>query len=276
MKVTATVLCENSVFGIHGATAEHGWAVFLETDRGNFLLDTGQGMSILNNARVLKIDLATVKAIILSHRHHDHTGGLPDVLDITGPVDVYAHPDLFKDSYSVRDGKMVHIGIPYNRALLETKGANFILSREYREIAPGIGVTGEVPRRTAYEKGDGDLVCKAGNGFVADSFPDDQSIVIETGTGLFIVLGCAHAGIVNTIEYAIKKTGQTRIQAIIGGTHLGSVSEDQREQSIKAFKEYDIGRIGVSHCTGLKTSMRLAREFGERFFFCNVGTVVKV
>jgi 7,8-dihydropterin-6-yl-methyl-4-(beta-D-ribofuranosyl)aminobenzene 5'-phosphate synthase len=56
---------------------------------------------------------------------------------------------------------------------------------------------------------------------------------------------------------------------------LGSVSKEQQEESIKALKQFNIGKIGVSHCTGLKTSMRLAQEFGKKFFFCNVGTVIE-
>ncbi|MCK9362423.1 MAG: hypothetical protein M0P74_02295 [Syntrophales bacterium] len=70
--------------------------------------------------------------------------------------------------------------------------------------------------------------------------------------------------------------GQRHIYAVIGGTHLGPVSNEQRDKSIDALKAFDIERLGVSHCTGLKTAFRLASEFGDRFFFCNVGTVVEV
>jgi 7,8-dihydropterin-6-yl-methyl-4-(beta-D-ribofuranosyl)aminobenzene 5'-phosphate synthase len=132
-----------------------------------------------------------------------------------------------------------------------------------------------VPRKTGFEKGDKDLVINTDNGFEQDPIMDDQSLVIETEKGLFIILGCAHAGIINIINYVIERTGQNHICAILGGTHLGAVSEEQQEKSIKALKEFDVDRIGVSHCTGLKASMRLAQEFGERFFFCNVGTVIE-
>ena len=104
---------------------------------------------------------------------------------------------------------------------------------------------------------------------------DDQSLVFETEEGLYIILGCAHSGIINILDYATEKTGQDHICAIVGGTHLGSVSKEQQQKSIEALKKYDIDYIGVSHCTGLKTSMILTQEFGEKFFFCNVGTVIE-
>jgi 7,8-dihydropterin-6-yl-methyl-4-(beta-D-ribofuranosyl)aminobenzene 5'-phosphate synthase len=276
MKVKATIVCENSVFHLPGAMAEHGLSIFLETDRGNYLLDTGQGKTIINNALVLGIDLRTIKGIILSHHHWDHTGGLGPVLDLKGAVDLYAHPDFFKESYNIGGGRAHYSGVPYPRPLLEGKGATFKFSAEFRPIEPGFWLTGEVPRRTDYELGDPKQVVKSGEGYVKDGLCDDQSVVIETEKGLFIVLGCCHSGIINTLGYILEKMGQRHIHAVIGGTHLGPVSDEQREKSIEALRAFDIERLGVSHCTGLKTASRLASEFGDRFFFCNVGTVVEV
>lgn len=237
MKVIATVLSENSVFGNLGAIAEHGWAVFLETDYGNYLFDTGQGKTLINNVSVFKKDLQDIKGIILSHHHVDHTGGLMDAIEATGkPVDVYAHPDLFKEGYLVRK------------------------SYQY----------------SGFEHGDTDIVQKTNEGYVIDSVMDDQSLIIKTEKGLFVLLGCAHAGIINILNYAVNKTGENRIHTIIGGTHLWSVSDEQKEKSIQALKEKNIQRLGVSHCTGFEVSMRLAQEFGQRFFHCNVGTIVEL
>lgn len=274
MKVKATVLCENSVFSNLGAIAEHGWSIFLETNQGNYLFDTGQGLALINNARVFKKDLSTVKGIIISHHHCDHTGGLLDALSATGPVDVYSHPDLFKEGFLVRSGTK-YIGVPFARIALEDKGALFKFNTEFTEIAPGLYITGEVPRKTNFEIGDNDVVLKTKEGFVKDQLLDDQSVVIETEKGLVIVLGCSHAGVINIIDYAVKKTGQDRIHAVVGGTHLWTVSAEQQEKTIQAFKEFNIERLGVSHCTGLKVSMVLAQEFKEKFFFCNVGNVIE-
>jgi len=271
-----TVLCENCVFSNVGAIAEHGWAAFIETDQGNFLFDTGQGKAIINNARYFNKDLSTIKGIIISHHHIDHTGGLLSVLKETGKINVYSHPDLFKDSYLIRGEKEKHIGIPFRRKVLESRGANFKFNTNFKEIILGLFLTGEVPRKTEFEKGDKGQVVKTERGYVKDPILDDQTIIIDNEKGLFIILGCAHAGIINILNYAIQKTGKQHIHTVIGGTHLGPESEEVREKSIQALKKFDIGRIGVSHCTGLKTSVLLSQEYGDRFFFCNVGTVVEV
>ena len=275
MKIKATIVSENCVFHLPGAVAEHGLSIFMETDRGNYLLDTGQGKAVVNNALVLGIDLATIKGIIMSHHHWDHTGGLGPVLDLKGAVDVYAHPEFFKESYSVSGDTVRYIGVPYPRPLLEAKGARFQLSKEFRQIEPGLWLTGEVPRRTDYELGDKKQVVKSGSSYVKDDLRDDQSVVVETARGLFIVLGCCHSGIINTLSHIVEKMKRHDIFAVIGGTHLGPVSDEQRTKSIEALKSFDIKRLGVSHCTGLKTASLLSNVFGERFFFCNVGTVVE-
>jgi 7,8-dihydropterin-6-yl-methyl-4-(beta-D-ribofuranosyl)aminobenzene 5'-phosphate synthase len=275
MKAKVTIVCENCVFNQPGAIAEHGLSIFMETDRGNYLLDTGQGKAVINNALVLGLDLKTIKGIIMSHHHWDHTGGLGPVLDLKGAVDIYAHPGFFKESYNIGGGMVRYIGVPYPRPLLEGKGATFKFSNEFQQIEPGMWLTGEVPRRTDYELGDKNQVVKSNGGYVKDDILDDQSVVIETEKGLLVVLGCCHSGIINTLSYIVEKMGQRPIYAVIGGTHLGPVGDEQREKSIAALKAFDIERIGVSHCTGLKTASRLAGEFGDRFFFCNVGTVVE-
>lgn len=274
MNIEVTVLCENCVFNRVGAIAEHGWSVFIETDQGNYLFDTGQGLALINNSRIFKKDLTTIQGVILSHHHFDHTGGLLDVLALTSFRPVYAHPDLFKESFSIGKKYPRYTGIPFPKVALETKGAEFIFNRDFTEIFPGAYLTGEVPRITDFEVGDKNLVIKTAEGYVQDPLLDDQSLVFETPKGLFIILGCAHSGIINTLSYIVEKTGQRKIDTVIGGTHLGSLSNNQREKSIKALQEFDIGRIGVSHCTGMNPSMELASIYKERFFFCNVGTII--
>ena len=283
MSVKATVLCENAVYGRPGV-AEHGWSVWIETPGGNFLFDTGQGKGLLANATTYGIDLATAKAILISHHHYDHTGGLLDAVGlICGPggheqIEVYGHPDLFKDSYAIHEGqKPRHIGVPYSRPVLEAAGAHFDLDCQWRAVAKGVFMSGEVPRRTPYETGDTGLYhCDDSGQLVLDPIMDDQTVTIDTDAGLFVILGCSHAGIINILDYVIERTGKSHIHTVIGGTHLGPVSTAQVDQTIAALQDYDIDHIGVSHCTGQLVAARLAHIFSERFFFCNVGVQVEV
>ena len=283
MGVKATVLCENAVYMNIGAIGEHGWSVWLETPRGEFIFDTGQGKALLNNAAVFQKNLAAAKGVLISHHHFDHTSGLLDAMKAMrggsegGGVPVHAHPELFKDSFRTKDEKVLrHIGVPHTRSVLEAAGADFHLDTGWRKVEEGIYMTGEVPRRTSYEIVDHNFkhYGEAGE-LIVDPILDDQSVVIDTEEGLFVVLGCSHAGIINILNYITEKTGKSRFHTVIGGTHLGPIEEDQIARSIEALHEFDIGRIGVSHCTGQKTAARMAGEFGERLFFCSVGTVVE-
>jgi 7,8-dihydropterin-6-yl-methyl-4-(beta-D-ribofuranosyl)aminobenzene 5'-phosphate synthase len=277
LKAKITVLCENSVAIPFGVIGEHGFSCFIETDNGNYLFDTGQGMGILQNAFLLKKDLQSIESISLSHGHYDHTGGLPPVLRQRGKVDVFAHPDVFVERVWENEETSRYIGIPYRRRFLESLGANFILDRAFSEIGPGIFLTGEVPRITSFEIGDRNMSAfeRTGKKVHPDPLADDISMVLDTDSGLIIILGCAHAGTVNIIRHVTEKTGKKEIYAIIGGTHLGFCTDEQFTGTLDAFREYGVKKIGVSHCTGQANSARLFIELKERFFFGSVGAVLE-
>ena len=258
MSVKATVLCENAVYGNPGAIAEHGWSVWLETPDGSFLFATGQGLGLLNNAAYFKKDLASAKGVLISHHHLDHSSG-------------------FLDAMKAMRGRPGGHGVLIDaRPVLEAAGADFRLERTWHEAEEDVFMTGEVPRVTDYEIGDLKFRHRDDRGeLVLDPIIDDQTVVMDTPEGLFVMLGCSHAGVVNILTYITEKTGKSHFHTVAGGTHLGPVEEDQIAKSIEALHGFDIDRLGVSHCTGQKTAARMAAEFGERFFFCSVGTVME-
>jgi 7,8-dihydropterin-6-yl-methyl-4-(beta-D-ribofuranosyl)aminobenzene 5'-phosphate synthase len=245
MKGRITVLCENSVGPLSGTLGEHGFAALIEPSDGEPLLfDTGQGLTLLHNARRMNKDLSKVVQVVISHGHYDHTGGLKLLLDECGPKLVYSHPFVFKPRYRVKDnGEWYPITIPASREELETAGATFDLSTEFRAIAPGISLTGEVPRVTDFETGDQGLYCDSA-GQELDITPDDQSLLLETGKGFVLVLGCCHAGLVNTVEHVAAMTGRRDIYAVIGGTHLGLCSLEQIARTVKALRNLGIKKTG--------------------------------
>ncbi|GAG24742.1 unnamed protein product, partial [marine sediment metagenome] len=117
--IKATVLIEDTV-ARGGLMTEHGLSIHIETESGSLLFDTGQTGLVRDNADRLSIDLARLEAIVLSHGHYDHTGGLMDVLAATGPIDVYAHPDVSGKRYSRdRDGRLEKKGAPWKKGEAE-------------------------------------------------------------------------------------------------------------------------------------------------------------
>ena len=277
MKIT--IICENTV-GRRIGLGEHGFSAFIETDRENYLFDTGSGHSVIRNSLELNKDLRTIKKIFLSHGHYDHTGGLPEVLKLKGKVDIHAHPHVFLDRIHVTKENeketKTFVGLPYKKRYLELLGANFILNKDFTEVEKGVFLTGEVPRKTSFEKPDPVLLAEIDGKIDQDIFSDDQSLILDTEKGLILVLGCAHSGMINIINYVIDRMGKENFYAVLGGTHLDFLTQEQLEESIKALKKMKIEKIGVCHCTGMRAAFRLHHEFGDRFFYGHVGSGLEI
>lgn len=278
MKTKLTILCENSVSKPITAIAEHGFACLVETPAGSYLFDCGQGLGIVRNALSLYKDLGKLQGIILSHGHYDHAGGLPEVLRQTGRIEVFAHPDIFAERYWAGSKSRRFIGIPHRLPFLASLGADFCYRSHFCRIAPGLYLTGEVPRQTSFEQGDPHMEAVGADGAVVrpDPLLDDLSLIIDTDKGLTILLGCAHAGTVNILNHIMENLPGRPLHAIIGGTHLSGAGEEQFEQTVKTLKRLCIDRIGVSHCTGLERAAQLQTIFKERFFFAGIGTELEI
>ena len=272
-----TILCENNAGPLSGTLGEHGFAALVETGDGSLLFDTGQGETLLPNARRMNRNLQGIKTIAPSHGHYDHTGGLWSLLRSCGGKEIHAHPELFLNRYRLKDtGDKLSIGMPYRQEFLEGLGARFVFQSSWRELLPGIFLTGQVPRRNGFETGDKGLLCDTVDGCCTDTHPDDQSLVILTDKGLVLVLGCCHAGIINTLEYARERSGVKEIYAVIGGMHLGFCGEAQLDETVKALRRIPIRKLVGSHCTGFAAAVRLAREFPGSFQPGQVGYTLEV
>ncbi|MBZ4659253.1 MAG: fold metallo-hydrolase, partial [Desulfacinum sp.] len=279
MSWKVTVLCENTV-PVPGLIGEHGFAAYVETPAATLLFDTGQGFGLVPNSLRLKKDLSKVAQLVLSHGHFDHTGGLLAFLGVHGPCEVVAHPDVLLERFRWMpvgpDQKPVSIGMPWKESYLTTRGARFRWVDSFQEIAPNVFVSGEVPRKTDFETGDPKFVLREGDGWAPDPFRDDYSLVLKTPKGLVVILGCAHAGLINILDHVTGQSGEDRVYAVLGGTHLGFSPSEQLDKTLEELKRYQVQVLAVSHCTGQAPIARLSAEFGANFAFAPVGYTLTV
>jgi 7,8-dihydropterin-6-yl-methyl-4-(beta-D-ribofuranosyl)aminobenzene 5'-phosphate synthase len=252
--------------------SEHGLSFWIEAEGRKILFDTGQGEALEPNAQQLAVDLGQTDAIVISHGHHDHTGGLPRVLARSGRAVVHIHPLAFESKYSRREKTRSRpIGIPERVAsdLLESD-RYLVFTRGPTQICSGVFVTGQVRRLATFESTSGpfflDEQCTR-----KDVVADDQALYIETREGLVVVLGCAHSGVVNTLDYVAKLTGKRSMHAVLGGMHLAEASEERIELTCAALDRYRIGIVAPCHCTGKGAIARLRSWFGKRVVDCFAG-----
>jgi 7,8-dihydropterin-6-yl-methyl-4-(beta-D-ribofuranosyl)aminobenzene 5'-phosphate synthase len=266
-------LVENTAQGA-GMLAEHGLAYWIESDDGHrVLFDTGQGNVLAGNAYRLNIPLHDAEAIVLSHGHFDHTGGLDEMLCNGPPAPIYAHPAAFDAKYARnRDGTAREIGIPLAvRESLHRHAPKVIGTESPTTILGALTATGQVARTTDFEDTGGpfflDAACSK-----RDPLIDDQSLFFETSEGIVVLLGCAHSGVINTLRYIGELSGNKPIRAVIGGMHLVSASPARITRTIEEFRRLDVRSLAPCHCTGMAATVALWNALSGRCVACHVGT----
>lgn len=267
--VEVTLLAENTARGA-GILGEHGLAWWIESEGRRLMFDLGQGLVIERNAERLKLDLSTAEAIVLSHGHYDHVGGLRAVSGYAGDATLFLHPDALKPKFQMReDGRVVSAGDDRFAGIVGQWGGAVVETVGPTQVLPGIWVTGAVPRETDYED-TGGAFCADSDGLEPDLIHDDQSLFFKTQAGMVVVLGCAHAGAINTLNY-IHQLSETRIHAVIGGMHLVNADAVRLDQTIQALKAIAPDWIGPNHCTGDEASAALRMAFTPRCLECHAG-----
>lgn len=277
MGIRITTLSENTA-GQPDLLAEWGLSLFIQDDEKYILMDTGESISIFQNAEKLEIDLQKINVIVLSHGHFDHTGGLRTLLmKMEKEVDIIAHPDIWQAKYvKLKNKPDRYIGIPYIRSELESLGARFVLTSEPYQVSENILTTGEIPLVTDFERVEPGLFIKTPDGWKPDLVPDDLALIIKTEQGLSIALGCAHRGMINTLYHARQITGIKKVNLVLGGCHLKDATEEQIWQTISALNEIGVQKLGLSHCTGIRAVLLMSQTYGSNFIFNNAGSIINL
>jgi 7,8-dihydropterin-6-yl-methyl-4-(beta-D-ribofuranosyl)aminobenzene 5'-phosphate synthase len=253
---------------------EHGASFLIEADGRKVLFDTGKSGSVLmQNLAILEIVPEEIEAVVVSHAHDDHTGGLTEFLDRVPGIRLYAHPDLFRKRYRKSDTGPRLVGPAMNRKALAHR-AELKLNGQPVEVIPGVWTTGEIQPRSRPEGRSPYHVVRQASGWIADPYGDDLSVVLKTKEGLVLICGCCHAGLLNTLACVRSAFGADPV-AVVGGTHLVHIDVPTMEQVVEELKDYGPPRLWVGHCTGDRAFLALKAAFGDLVSLCPVGTVLR-
>ena len=268
MKITCIV--DDRTHSDSALRAEHGASFLIETSTHTVLFDTGQsGEVLLHNLEALGISLQQIEALILSHAHNDHTGGLPALLDHVQGIPLYAHPDLFRKRFRRTDTGPRLVGTSMTRKALACK-VNLKLHAEPVEVVPGVWTTGDIGARSEPGGRGPHHFVRQGAGWIEDPYRDDLSVVLETEKGLGLLCGCCHAGLLNTLGH-VRTTFGRDPSVVMGGLHLLNADAPTLDHVIETLQGYGPPRLWVGHCTGDRSFLRLKAAFGEQVSLYHVG-----
>jgi 7,8-dihydropterin-6-yl-methyl-4-(beta-D-ribofuranosyl)aminobenzene 5'-phosphate synthase len=276
MAVTLTVLVDNVSHDLR-LLAEHGFALWVEAHGTCLLFDTGQTGAVVDNALELGIDLRRTDVIALSHGHYDHTGGLARTLEAAPTALVYLHPEATRARYSTHPPRPARpVGMPEAaQRALDAQASRVRWVRAPTELCPGVGLTGPIPRARSFEDAGGLFTLDAAQEKV-DDLVDDQALWIDTEEGVVVVTGCAHSGVVNTLDFVSQLRPDRTIVAVLGGFHLHSAGEDRLAATRGALARLEPRVVAPAHCTGERGAAMLRHSFPVAFRPVAVGTRLKI
>ncbi|MCG9479397.1 MAG: MBL fold metallo-hydrolase [Actinomycetia bacterium] len=272
--ISITILVENCV-GLAGLKAEHGLSVLIETDGQRFLFDCGQTNQLQENASNLGLSLHNLDAVILSHGHYDHSGGLMSIIGKNPGIRVYGHPAVFEKKYISMDGSYRYIGMQYKKEDYEKAGAKFMLSEKSQQIGEEIYSCGFIPRTTEFEQVSPSFFKKVGKNYIEDDIPDDNCLVVQQGKKNILFLGCTHSGIINTLKHVSKTWNMSGFLMVAGGMHLVDKSRQYVENVLGKMEEFNIDKVMPLHCSGLNHLGLFSQYFGSSLNYGSTGKIMR-
>jgi 7,8-dihydropterin-6-yl-methyl-4-(beta-D-ribofuranosyl)aminobenzene 5'-phosphate synthase len=262
-EVKITILVDNHAGA--GLLEEHGLSFWIEAGGKRILFDTGQGKALAQNARTLGVDLGTTDTLVLSHGHYDHTGGIPHVLRLARNPEVYCHPGVVQPRYAIRDGRSRSIQMP-SEAMTAIDGLPprcLHWACDPVLLAEDIGITGQIPRKYDCRESEEPFFLDP-EGKRSDPVADDLALWMRKDDGLVVVVGCAHAGLVNTLDYVRQLHDGMKIRAVIGGFHLGGADRDRITRTLDGLRPLLPEMLVPCHCTGDQAVAMLQEAYGDR------------
>lgn len=247
---------------------EHGLSLLIDWNGCRFLFDTGMGDALVPNLVRFGIDFRRIEFLVLSHGHNDHTGGLvPLFSELPAPIPIYAAPrvtcrrwsfssPVTPESLEGAESPVAHsepreISMPRHSAdLLNRLGevGHFHQIDSFRQVRPGIFLTGPIPRHSGESTGGAFFLDPEGH--TPDEIIDEQAILLSDGQEGVLIHGCCHSGIVNTLEHCKKQLSEIPVRTVIGGLHLVHADGKRLRHTADYLEASSVKRLVLLHCTG--------------------------
>ena len=274
MKITT--LIENKLGSHEDLYIEHGISLYIEADGKKILFDTGASGNFIDNAKSLNVDLKKIDYVILSHGHHDHSGGFERLMrEINPNIKLFIGKEFFNKKHSLRPtGAYDFVGNPFDENLFKKNDIKVeYIDSDETKLTENISIFTNFERNEEFENINKTMYIGNKDGYEKDMFRDEISLGIKTTKGLVVIVGCSHAGIVNILD-TINKRSNTNIHALVGGTHLIREDDAKINKIIDYLKEREIKVIGACHCTGKQGETMLSQQLEENFITNNTGNVL--
>ena len=252
---------------------EWGLCIYIEHDDKKILLDTGASGLFLENAKKLGIDIRKIDYAILSHAHFDHADGMRNFFDANDKAKFFLRDGCGENCYLKKWFLHKYIGMPKN-ILDEYKERIVYIKGDYT-LYPGVSL---IPHKTEGLSEIGKknmLYIRNEKGWKPDDLSHEQSLVIDTASGLVIFNSCSHSGADNIINEVAATYPDKKIKALVGGFHIVTKPKDEVQKLAASMKKTGIVAVYTGHCTGQKSFNILKEELGERVHQFHSGYVME-
>ncbi len=260
-------LIENLVYQ-SGLVAEHGLSFYIETESKKLLLDTGQSPAFLSNAKKLGIHIKEIDAVVISHGHYDHTGGLYAFLQENEKAKVFLKKEAFGEKYH-HDR---FVGTAYLPEIIRNR---IVYVDEVTELVPGIAIVPEIPVIDPVDTSFDGFYLRNGDHVEPDRFDDELFLAITEGNKLSVLSSCSHRGITNILQ-AAHKLFSLPVGMITGGFHLKNAPSKRYDAVIAYFHEIKPENIGVCHCTGIDQYRKMKTDLHSPVFYNYTGNIISM
>lgn len=240
--VQITLLVDN--VAEEGLIREHGLSLWIETPEKRILFDTGQGRALSTNAKKLGINVDTADALVISHEHYDHTGGISTVIENAKNLDIYCPPGVLQPQYCMPDGtqdpravaEKQYVTIPMRPAVRLHWISRSIM------ISPRIGIAALISQNSNASHRNNSLTESVGK--------DELTLWIVTEEGIVVCVGCCHNGLNPTLAHVLRMSGSHKIKAVIGGFHWRYGDDAYLEGVVLSLRSFTPEILIPCHCTG--------------------------